>query len=127
MSLLELLVAFSILAMSLGALYKAMGTNARSVAAAELYQRAIVIGESLLASRDVVPADGLSESGRSGIYDWHVSSVPFATEAAQRNPSSPPLHELSIEIAWREQDARRSVQLHTLRPQRLNLPGAGVR
>ena len=44
MSLLELLVAFSILSLSLGVLYKAIGGSARNVADAERYQRAVLLG-----------------------------------------------------------------------------------
>lgn len=126
MSLLELLVAFSILAISLGVLYKAIGAGARSVNLAERYQRAALLGESLLAMRDAVPEGGWSENGQSAGYEWSVRSVPFATEASQRNPAVPVLHELEIEVGWRDQGALRTIRLHTLRPQRKTPAGGGT-
>ena len=59
-SLLELLVAFSIMALALGMLYRASGGSARSVADVETRQRASVLAESLLALRDAIPLGGWS-------------------------------------------------------------------
>lgn len=125
MSLLELLVAFSILALSLGVLYKAIGGSARNVADAERYQRAVLLGESLLSARDAVTADGWSEDGQSAGYVWSVRSAPLETEAGRRNPGAPVLHQVDIRIEWRsERDTTRSLHLSTLRPQRKH-PVAG--
>ncbi|MGQ0728170.1 type IV pilus modification PilV family protein [Acidovorax sp.] len=124
MSLLELLVAFSILALSLGVLYKAIGGSARNVADAERYQRAVLLGESLLSARDAVTADGWSEEGQSAGYAWSVRSAPLETEASRRNPGAPALHQVDIRIDWSgERDTARSFRLSTLRPQR-KLPAA---
>ncbi len=128
MSLLELLVAFSILALSLGMLYKAIGGSARNVADAERFQRAVLLGESLLSSRDAVTADGWSEDGQSAGYVWSVRSVPLVTEAGLRNPSAPVLHQVEIRIEWGgERDTTRSLHLNTLRPQRRHPASGGAR
>lgn len=125
MSLLELLVAFSILALSLGVLYKAIGGSARNVADAERYQRAVLLGESLLSARDAVTADGWSEEGQSAGYAWSVRSAPLETEASRRNPGAPVLHQVDILIDWSgERGTARSLHLSTLRPQR-KPPAAG--
>ncbi|OPH17317.1 general secretion pathway protein GspI, partial [Azospirillum brasilense] len=58
LTLLELLVAFAIMALALGMLYRAMGGSARSVADVDRYQRAVVLAQSLLALRDAVPEQG---------------------------------------------------------------------
>lgn len=63
LTLLELLVAFAIMALSLGMLYRAMGSSARSVADVDRYQRAVVLAESLLSLRDAIPEQGLNQSG----------------------------------------------------------------
>lgn len=128
MSLLELLVAFSILAMSLGVLYKAIGGSASNVVEAERYQRAVLLGESLLAARDAVAADGWSEDGESAGYVWSVRSSPLETEAGRRNPGAPKLHQVDIRINWSgERESTRSIHLSTLRPQRKPPVGGAVR
>ncbi|RAR52949.1 UNVERIFIED_CONTAM: general secretion pathway protein I [Acidovorax defluvii] len=115
-TLLELLVAFAIMALSLGMLYRASGSGARSVVDIEHYQRAVILGESLLALRDAVPEQGWNQTGESAGYNWRISSAPYAT--AITGPNVPPLHEISIVITWADADRQRQFTLNTLRPQR---------
>ena len=115
-TLLELLVAFAIMALSLGMLYRASGSGARSVVDIEHYQRAVILGESLLALRDAVPEQGWKQTGESAGYNWRISSAPYAT--AITGPNVPPLHEISIVITWADADRQRQFTLNTLRPQR---------
>ena len=115
-TLLELLVAFAIMALSLGMLYRASGSSARGVVDIERYQRAVVLGESLLALRDAVPEKGWNQAGESAGYSWRISSAPYAT--AINSPNVPPLHEISIVITWTDAGRQRQFVLNTLRPQR---------
>ena len=115
-TLLELLVAFAIMALSLGMLYRASGSGARSVVDIEHYQRAVILGESLLALRDAVPEQGWNQTGESAGYHWRISSAPYAT--AITGPNVPPLHEISIVITWTDAGRQRQFVLNTLRPQR---------
>ena len=115
-TLLELLVAFAIMALSLGMLYRASGSGARSVVDIEHYQRAVILGESLLALRDAVPEQGWNQTGESAGYNWRISSAPYAT--AITGPNVPPLHEISIVITWTDAGRQRQFVLNTLRPQR---------
>ena len=115
-TLLELLVAFAIMALSLGMLYRASGSGARSVVDIEHYQRAVILGESLLALRDAVPEQGWNQTGESAGYNWRISSAPYAT--AITGPNVPPLYEISIVITWADADRQRQFTLNTLRPQR---------
>lgn len=117
-TMLELLVAFVILALSLGMLYRASGGSARSVGDVERYQRALVLADSLLQLRDAVPAQGWSQSGESAGYRWRISSTPHPTAVDAGNPNVPVLHEISIIVAWPEGDAMRQIALNTLRPER---------
>ncbi|WCM93995.1 prepilin-type N-terminal cleavage/methylation domain-containing protein [Acidovorax sp. NCPPB 2350] len=116
LTLLELLVAFAIMALSLGMLYRAMGGSARSVADVDRYQRAVVLAQSLLSLRDTVPEQGLTQSGESAGYQWRIVSAPYATEF--NGPAVPPLHEVSIVISWSDGTQIRNFELSTLRPQR---------
>ena len=115
-TLLELLVAFSIMAISLGMLYRASGGGARSVVEMERYQGAIVLAESLQSLRDAVSEQGWNQAGVSAGYNWVISSTPYAT--AFDGPTVAPLHEIKIVIAWADADRRRQLELNTLRPQR---------
>lgn len=115
-TLLELLVALAIMAMSLVMLYRASGGGARSVADLERYQRATILAESLLSMRDAVSPDGWNQSGASGGYAWRISSAPYPTEF--NGPSIPPLHEVRIAISWEDGGRLRQFELHTLLPQR---------
>ncbi len=116
LTLLELLVAFAIMALSLGMLYRAMGGSARSVADVDRYQRAVVLAQSLLSLRDTVPEQGWNQAGESAGYQWRIASAPFATDV--KGPTVPLLHEVNILITWSDGARTRSFELNTLRPQR---------
>lgn len=115
-TLLELLVAFAIMAISLGMLYRAIGGSARSVVDTERYQRALVLAESLQALRDAVPEQGWNQSGVSAGFKWAITSSPYTTSVI--GPNVPPLHEIRIVIGWSDTDRQRQLELNTLRPQR---------
>ena len=116
LTLLELLVAFAILALSLGVLYRIMCGSARSAGDIDRYQRAVILAQSLLSLRDTVPEEGLQQNGESAGYQWRIVSAPFATGLS--GPNIPQLHEVAIFITWSESGRQRSFDLATLRPQR---------
>lgn len=116
MTLLELLVAFAIMAIALGMLYRAMGGSARSAGDIDRYQRAVVLAESVLALRDTVPEQGLRLGGESAGYQWLLRTAPYVTGIS--GPQISQLHEVSIVISWNDGDRVRDLVLTTLRPQR---------
>lgn len=124
-SLLELLVAFSIMAMSLGLLYRVAGGSLRSVSDVSQHQQATWLAESLLASRQVVRADGWNESGESGGYSWQVRSSPYPT--GLNGPKAIPLHEIQVEISWPMGARTGRLQAVTLLPEQKPPPGSTVR
>lgn len=126
-SLLELLVAFSIMGLSLGILYRAAGSSARSVGDAEQHQAAVVLAESLLALRDSVPPSGWNEAGRSGSFSWSVASSPFPTPVANANPLAAKLHEVAYAITWQDGGRTRELRFVTLLPENSLAAAAAVR
>jgi general secretion pathway protein I len=120
-TLLELLVAIAIMAISLGMLYQSTGSSARHIGNIELQQRAAALAESILALREVVPADGWRASGQSAEFAWRVETLPFPTTVTALNAT--PLHEVAVEINWNDGGNRRSLSVQTLKPQRKPLPG----
>ncbi|PUA98802.1 general secretion pathway protein I [Acidovorax sp. 107] len=121
MSLLEVLVAFSIMAMALGVLYRATGGSVRSVSTIEATQRAASLAQSLLTLRDAVPAVGWADTGETAGFAWSIHSTPYPTDVAHANV--PPLHEVTVEIQWTDAGVGRTLRVVTLRPERKPLPG----
>lgn len=124
-TVLELLVAFAIMAISLGMLYRAAGGSVRAVGGMEASQRATVLAESLLASRDAVPEGGWNASGQSAGFDWQVNSAPFPTSV--NGPTAVPLHEVRVVVAWSDGIRNQQLVLTTIRPQKKPAPVAGGR
>lgn len=115
-SLLELLVAVSILALSLGVLYQASGGNVRDLQQSEQHQRAAVLAESLLSLRDTVPSVGWEQSGQSASYGWRIRSSPYPTQVSSL--SAPKLHEVQITIDWNSGSTPHQFEVVTLLPER---------
>jgi general secretion pathway protein I len=124
-SLIELLVAFAILAMSLGLIYRSMGESARNAGNLVLYQQAAMFAEGLLNSRASLTSDGWNESGERGAFQWKVTSQPFSAPA--NAVSGVALHQIDISVSWTEGGKSRALEVRTLLPQRKPLPGEAVK
>ncbi len=115
-SLLELLVAFAIMAISLGVLYRATGSSVRSVGDLDVRQQASSVLESTLNRVDGVPASGMSESGSVGNIQWQLQTRSY--ESGMNSPQAPKLHEVLVTVSWYERGESKELSLTTLRPQR---------
>jgi general secretion pathway protein I len=116
-SLLEVLVAFSILALSLGVLLRIFSGDGRLAGLAEEHTRAVVLAESLLAQAGVESPLQLGQfGGRDGAYDWAMRVTPF-TPAGQPLPEQLPFKPYWVEVtvAWGENPELRTFSLGTLR------------
>lgn len=114
-SLLELLVAFVIMAFSLGMLYQASGGTVRSIGDTEQQMRATVLAESLLNSRSSVAPEGWNETGQSAGLSWRVNSAAFSTDADPAK--APALQRVLIVIGWSGRNGPREFEFSTLLPQ----------
>lgn len=131
LSLLELLVAFAIMAMAIGLLYRSMGGSARSVADMAQQQQAVMVAESVLALRDAVTSEGWNETGTSAGFRWAVSSRlfntpfpwPFEAVDAPHTTDRLPLHEIRLSVYWTDGTRLRQLEVTTLLPQRKPFPG----
>lgn len=124
-SLLELLVAFAIMAISLGLLYRMAGGSASNVTDAAQRQQAAWLAESLLARRSSVYADGWNEDGETAGLTWQVRSSPH--DSARNLPLAVPMHRIMVTVAWTAGTRPGQFELTTLRPQAPPPPGAAVR
>ena len=111
-SLLEILVAFSIMALALGALYQAVGGSVRAALESERQARALHLAQSLLDLHPFVRAEGVTDSGQFEDLRWRIGSAPFP------QPGDPPpqiaLHRLDVEVSWDDRGQQRSLVLSTL-------------
>lgn len=121
-SLLEILIAFSILALSLGILLKIFSAGVNTAGVAEEYTAAVQIAEALMAKTGVeTPLQpGESDGLEHDKYHWQVSISPFQFVAENLDLSALPLALLRVKvtISWGEQNARsdaRQVELITLK------------
>lgn len=134
LSLLELLVAFAILGISLGLLYRSMGSSARNVADMGHQLQAAMLAESLLSTRESVAADGWNEDGEAAGFSWQLRSVPYMQGMRQGVPSplvAQPeaivLHQVRITVRWVDGSRPRMLEIETLLPQRKPEPGEVIR
>jgi general secretion pathway protein I len=111
-TLLEVLVAFTILVMVLGALIQVFGGGLRAATAGQQHTRAMLIAQSklaTLAAKDVL-AEGV-QSGQDEIHRWQVTVVPYGNADAAL-PVQP--WAVTVEVSWRGGEGSRSISLSSL-------------
>lgn len=120
-SLLEVLVAFTILALVLGAVFQVVVSGLRAAGAGEEYTRAALLAQSKLAElsvRERAP-DGVEEGTFDDKFSWRATFAPYLFE---REPAGSldidrlavrPLT-VTVEVFWQEAPSQRSVRLTTL-------------
>ena len=112
MSLLEALVAFSILALSLGTLFSLYSQGPQSAALAAANSDAVLLGESRLA--DFILGNGAA-AGRDGIYKWDITEREYTvTGATGTPPDGLELREYKVRVLWEDQ-RQRQLEFSTLR------------
>lgn len=112
-SLLEMLVAISILALTLGSLYQAASGATRNVRTSERYAYAVELARSLLADHAMVEKGGVNASGETaGGYQWRVQSGPRELERSGLAPGQ--LHDLEVGVAWFDGSKRREIVLNSV-------------
>jgi general secretion pathway protein I len=119
-SLLEILIAFSILALSLGILLKIFSAGVNTSIVAEDYTAAVQIAESLMAKTGVETP--LQEGQASGLenkkYHWlvEVSTFVFNPENIDSTTIAAALYKIKVIVSWGDDNANdRQVELTTIR------------
>jgi general secretion pathway protein I len=113
-SLLEVMVALTILSISLGILYRVVGSGVRTVGDMSRYSHAVVIGESVLQMRDAVPPEGWHDAGEWEGFRWSVASAPYEPAAG----AAAALHRVQVDVYWAGGLREHGFSLVSLRPQR---------
>ena len=115
-TLLEVLVALSILSISFGVLMQSFGDFSRTAGVTEDYRQALMVAESQLAWARADPASASAGYGDTADerFRWTLSSSRFAhaVPAARQQANSPEL--VTIEVSWDDGGRQRSISLSTV-------------
>jgi general secretion pathway protein I len=113
-SLLEVLVAFAILGMSLGILYEAFGGSLRNLSVAGDYTRAMIIAESHLAeAANRMPLESGTDQGRTGDFRWQLKVLPW--EDLEDLPQTFKAWLVEVQVSWGHAGRQRNYTISTLR------------
>jgi general secretion pathway protein I len=112
-SLLEMVVAISILALALASLYQAASGATRNVRTDEKYAYAVELAQSVLANNAMVPLSGVSTQGETaGGFRWRVDTRPVKLQRTSLSRDS--LHEIEVGVSWVDGRKRREVVLNSV-------------
>ena len=112
-SLLEILVALSILSMSLGALYQATSGATRNVRNDERYVFGVELARSLLVEYGQVPSEGGSWAGETdGGFFWKVNAAPVELPLEILLPGT--IQSIDIEVGWNDGLRERKFELSSV-------------
>jgi general secretion pathway protein I len=112
-SLLEMVVALSILALALGTLYQAASGATRNVRIDEKHAYGVELARSLLADNGKVPVSGVRTSGKtSGGFKWYVTSLPV--DYGRTSRAVPLLHYIEVGVSWIDAGRRGEVVLNSV-------------
>ena len=119
-SLLEILIAFSILALSLGILLKIFSAGVNTAVVAEDYTAAVQIAESLMAKTGVeTPLQANQASGlENEKYHWLVEVSPFEFNPENVDPTAltAVLFKVKVTVTWGDDNVNdRQIELTTLK------------
>ena len=115
-SLLEVLVAFSILAVSLGILFQIYSKGAYSARLADDYANAIAIAQSRLSNIGIesLPDVGIYEDSNER-FDWVIRVKPVEDVDEGDKHHNLIKREVEVEVSWKSKGGIRSVKLNTLK------------
>ncbi|TVR58822.1 MAG: prepilin-type N-terminal cleavage/methylation domain-containing protein [Candidatus Competibacteraceae bacterium] len=125
-SLLEVLVAFAILSISLGVLLQVFATGLRNAGMADDYTRATLYAESILAAigREAPPSAGVREGPIDDQFSWRSTVGEYTDGLPDPERTQVLAYRVSVEVFWPGPAQIRSVMLETLRLAPLEPPGS---
>ena len=119
-SLLEILIAFSILALSLGILLRIFSGGVNTAAVAEEYTNAVQIAETLMAKTGAeIPLRGHESSGIiDEKYNWLLRISPYNLQGMNADVKTwgAELYKINVTVDWGEDGGdNRKIQLASLK------------
>ena len=119
-SLIEILVAFTILALTLGVLLKIFSSNLRLAAVSDDYATAVLVAESVLAELSVGELqEGHSSDTFNDRFRWSAQISEFQPDEEQLLIEHLPLtpYHIELTVEWGDEIRSRSLTMNTLRLQ----------
>lgn len=108
----EMMVAMSILAVALVALYQAASGATRNVRVDEKYAYAVELARSLLADNAVVPLNGVNKQGETeGGFRWRVTAR--AINLSRTSLVNGSLQDIEVGVGWEDGSKVREVVLNS--------------
>jgi general secretion pathway protein I len=128
-SLIEVLVAFVILALTLSVVMRIFSGGLRNVAHADDYSRAVLLAESRLAELSVQPLEGEARGEFDKRFRWRSTVRPWVDGAGASGAEAPPLPvrlmEIEVRVAWGDEGVSpREISLSTLQLTPALVPGS---
>ena len=110
-TLIEVVVAFAIFALSMGALYESFGGALRRNSQAHEREQALLVAQSVLARVRVAPVPWKPEDSGSpeGGWQWRVEVAPFDADAAESKQSPWQTFAVTIHLAREGSNAKEVV------------------
>jgi general secretion pathway protein I len=114
-TLVEMLVAFTVAVLLLGAVYRVFSAGLRAEGSAEAYAKAVLIAQSSLDTLWVGPVVEGDVSDSVGAYARHVS-VKRRSDLARDDLRRPlAAYEIGVDVLWRDGLRQRQVVLSAIR------------
>lgn len=116
-SILEVLVAFSILALSLGVFYQIYSKGAHTTILGKEYTRATIIAQSRLNAFGIEdsPEASTGQGTEDDKYQWQVMSLPLHDENESNSEIRATLYKIDVEVIWNSLGKQRSITLNSLK------------
>ena len=120
-TLLEVLVAFAVLAVALGVAFEIFATGLRGARSADALTRAVLIAESRLArvgvETELTPGESEGETDDGTLWRIEIHDQPAEDGDDERvvTPSLPVLLDIIVTVSWGEGAGRQSFVLRTSR------------
>jgi len=115
-TLIETLVAFVIVAISMTLLFRIHASSTTTSILAEEYVYATELARSLLAELAVTEPTAFARSGlHGGKYRWNAAGEAYADAPADADAPWR-LRVIRVEVEWRSRDKTRRVSLETVKP-----------
>ncbi|MEQ1636941.1 MAG: type II secretion system protein [Methylococcales bacterium] len=127
-SLLEILVAFAILALSIGVLLNIFSRGLRTAIVSEETQQALAIAESQMARAgvDVALSEGSISGQVDGKYTWSIQGTPYIIPVPKSDIVAPQPLEVSafnvqVRVEWQEGQDNKEFVLNSVRLAKIQL------
>jgi len=112
-SLIEVLVAFAILSLSLGVITQIYSRGIQSLGLGDSVNQATMLADSLLASAAYEMPAGSSRKGQHQYIEWRIETRPYEPAAGEHAMELQVVH---VNIEWQEHGRKRSLSVSSLRP-----------